>query len=133
MAVDLDNMDKVLANMAKLEKAVDLEVIREVRKKFKAIVRKYMPRFKKATPKQTGAMIKSIKIKSRSSRGVTRIKMTYFAPYAGIINQTNKNKKSRQFANEEYKQDKKAIEAQGKKAMKDSFREVFERHGVKVK
>jgi hypothetical protein len=59
--------------------------------------------------------------------------MSYFVPYAGITNQTNKNKKSRQFANEEYKQDKKAIEAQGKKAMKDSFREVFERHGVKVK
>ena len=132
MAVKLDNMDEVLANLAKLEKSVDIEAIREVRKKFKAIVRKYMPRFKKATPKQTGAMIKSIKMKSKSSRGVTRIKMSYLIPYAGVTNQSNKNKKSRQFANNEYRQDKKAIEAEGEKAMKQVFTDIFESRGIKV-
>jgi len=133
MAVKLDNMDSVLANMAKLEKSADIEAIREVRKSFKAIVRKYVPRFKKASPKQTGELIKSIKIKSRSRRGVTRIKMSYLVPYAGFTNQSNKNKKSRQFANKEYKQDKKAIEAQGEKAIKQAFKTVFEKHGIKVK
>jgi len=132
MAVDLDNMDKVLSTMAKLEKAIDTEVIREVRKKFKAIVRKYIPRFKKASPKQTGALIKSIKMKSRTTRGVTRIKMSYTVPYAGIVNQTNANTISRQFANNEYQQDKKAIEAQGKKAIRDAFKEAFEKRGIKV-
>jgi len=133
MAVKLDNMDDVLANMARLEKSVESEVIREVRKKFKAIVRKYIPRFKKATPKKTGAMIKSIKIKSRTKRGVTRIKMSYLVPYAGVANQSFKNQKSRQFANKEYQQDKKAIEEEGERAIKQAFKEVFQKHGIKVK
>ena len=133
MAVKLDNMDDVLANMARLEKSVDIEVIREVRKSFKAIVRKYVPRFKKASPKKTGQLIKSIKIKSRTKRGLTKIRMSYLAPYAGVTNQTNQNKKSRQFANEEYQKNKKAISDEGTRAIRQVFKEVFERHGVKVK
>lgn len=133
MAVKIDNIDDVLSNMAKLEKSVDIEVIRDVRKKFKAIVRTYVPRFKKVTPKQTGELIKSIKIKSRTRRGATRIRMTYQAPYAGVTNQSNKNKKSRQFANAEYRQDKKAITAKAEKAIKQAFREAFESRGIKVK
>ena len=133
MAVKLDNMDDVLANMARLEKSVDIEVIREVRKSFKAIVRKYVPRFKKASPKKTGQLIKSIKIKSRTRWGLTKIRMIYLAPYAEVTNRSNQNKKSRQFANKEYQKNKKAISHEGTRAIRQVFKEVFERHGVKVK
>jgi len=133
MAVVLDNMDSVLANMAKLEKSVDIEVIREVRKKFKAIVRKYVPRFKKTTPKQTGDLIKSIKIKSRTRRGVTSIRMTYNVPYAPFANLSFNNEKSRLFANKQYHLDKDAISDQGTKAIREVFKETFEKHGIKVK
>ncbi len=133
MAVKLDNMDSVLANMASLEKSVELEVIREVRKKFKAIVRKYVLRFKKITPKQTGELIKSIKIRGRSKRGVTNIRMTYNVPYAPFVNLKFDNEKSRLFANKQYKQDQDAISAQGTKAIKQAFKETFEKHGIKVK
>lgn len=133
MAVDLDNMDSVIANMVKLEKAVENEVIRDVRKRFKAVVRKYIPRFKGATPEQTGALIKSIKMKSRSKRGVTKIRMTYTVPYAPFVNLQFSNSKSRLFANNKYKQEKQAIEAQGIKAIRLAFKETFEKHGIKVK
>lgn len=133
MAVKLDNMDSVLANMARLEKSVDIEVIREVRKKFKAIVRKYVPRFKKTTPKQTGDLIKSIKIRSRSRRGVTTTRMTYNVPYAPFANLSFDNERSRLFANKQYKQDQDNISDEGTKAIRQAFKETFDKHGIKVK
>jgi len=43
MAVKLDNLDSVLKQFAKMEKAVELEAIREARKSFRAIMRKLKP------------------------------------------------------------------------------------------
>ena len=77
MAVDLDNLDDILKNMASMERSVELEVIRDARKRLRATVRSYTSIFKKATPKKSGALAKSIKVKSRSSRGVSTVQMTW--------------------------------------------------------
>ena len=66
-----DNLDDFIKLLSKIEGKVDTQVIREARKNMRATVRKYVPMAKKMSPKDTGALIKSIKIKSRSKRGVS--------------------------------------------------------------
>ena len=62
MAVNLDNLDDVLKQMAKMAEDSGTVVIREARKNMRATVRKYQPIFKKITPVgTTGEMAKSTK------------------------------------------------------------------------
>ncbi len=77
MAVNLDNLDDIVKQMASMERAAELEVIREARKRLRATVRSYIPVFKKATPRRSGALAKSIKVKSRSRRGVSTVQMVW--------------------------------------------------------
>lgn len=136
MAVDLDNIDEVLRQMAKLEKAVETEVIREARKKQRATIRQTIPIYKKITKEntvtRTGDLVKSIKVRSRSRRGVTNTKLTFQVPYAGYLNFT-KGYKTEGFATDEYLREKEALDERGLQDVKDAFREVLGRHGVKFK
>ena len=136
MAVKLDNMDSVLKQLAKMEKAVETEVIREARKRLRATVRKYVPIYKNLTKantkKDTGDLVKSIKVKSRSRRGVSTVKLIFTVPYAGYLNFT-KGYKTESFATDQYKKDVPALDQQGLKDIQDAFKTVFKRHGVKYK
>lgn len=136
MAVKLDNIDSVLKQLAKMEKAVATEVIREARKRLRATIRKYVPVYKNLTKantiKKTGELVKSIKIKGRSRRGVSNVKLIFTVPYAGYLNFTQ-GYKTESFATDQYKKDLAALDQQGLKDVQDSFKAVFKRHGVKFK
>ena len=136
MAVQLDNLDEVINGLSKLDKAVDSEVIREARKRMRATIRKYIPIYKKVTKenteKRTGQLVKSVKVKSRSRRGVSIVKLVFLVPYAGYVNFT-KGISSEGFASDEYKKDKNVLEREGLKDVKDSFKTVFNKYGIKVK
>lgn len=132
MAVDLDNLDDIIDQMASMERAVELDVIREARKRLRATVRRFMPIFKKATHKKTGASIKSIKVKSRSRRGVSTVTLNWGVAYAGYAN-FNKGQSAERFASEAFFKHKQEMDEQGLKDVKGSFEMMFKKHGVKVK
>ena len=132
MAVNLDNLDDIVKQMASMERAAELEVIREARKRLRATVRSYIPIFKKGTPKKTGAAIKSIKVKSRSRRGVSSIQMIWTVAYAGFAN-FKKTQTAEKFATDVFNRHKEEMDKQGLKDVKDSFEMMFKNHRIKVK
>ncbi len=131
MAVNTDNLDEVIAAMAKMEKAVDLEIIREARKRFRAIMRKLVPTVKKDSPKDTGELVKSIKVQGRSRRGISSVKIKWLVAYAGPLN-FKKGQSAEKFATELWQQRKESLDQQGSTVVRQVFKEVLERHGVKV-
>ena len=151
MAVNVDNLDEVIASMAKMEKAVELEVIREVRKKMYAVMRSLKPGAKEVSPVKTGELIKSIKVQSRSKRGLTKTKIVWKVPYAGPLNFRKTTKKKivsalgvsvvsesdransvLGYATDNWEKIKSATDAKGENLVKDTMKEVLEKHGVKV-
>lgn len=132
MAVKLDNIEDILEQMAKMADDSGTVVIREARKNLKAVVRKYMPVFKSETPRRSGDLAKSIKVKSRSRQGRSTVRLVWMASYAGYVNFKNSNSKSPFFASDKFNELKKPMDAEGLEAVKDSFRVVFKANGIKV-
>lgn len=136
MAVKLDNLDSVIKGLSKLNNSVGLEVIRDARKRMRSTVRKYIPIYKKVTKAntitRTGDMVESIKVKSRSRRGVSKVELKFTVPYAGYLNFT-KGYETEGFASEEYKKDKDILEREGLKDVKEAFKTVFNKYGIKFK
>lgn len=162
MAVKLNNMDSVLKQLAKMEKAVATEVIREARDKMRALMRSQLPKAKSSTPVgETGQLAKSPKVRSRSRRGVSTAQVIWnikqkqeqtktvfkiagvevkkdeepkkkkkFFNYAGVVN-FKKDTKSSKFATDLWNRTKPTLDQEGLKVVKESFEEVFKRHGVK--
>lgn len=161
MAVKLDNMDSVLKQLAKMEKAVATEVIREARDKMRALMRSQLPKAKSSTSVgKTGQLAKSPKVRSRSRRGVSTAQVIWnikqkqeqtktvfkiagvevkkdeepkkkkFFNYAGVVN-FKKDTKSSRFATDLWNRTKPTLDQEGLKVVKESFEEVFKRHGVK--
>jgi hypothetical protein len=81
-----DNIDSVMKAFSKLENTAVTELTKESRKAVRADMRKFMPQFKAITPKKTGALRRSVKIKSRSRRGTTKLSMIWQNDYAGYVN-----------------------------------------------
>lgn len=131
MAVNLDNLDEVVKAMAKMEKAVELEVIREVRKRFRAAIRKLIPSAKEASPVDSGDLKKSIKVQSRSRRGISKVKLIWKVMYAGPVN-FKKEQKSNRYATDLWDQKKDPLDQEGNTIVRSVFKEVLENHGVKV-
>ena len=90
-----DNADDIIKAVARLESQATGEIIRESRKAMRKQMNNYKPFFKSVTPKKTGELRKSVKIKSRSKRGVTKLTMGWTAPYAGYVNFAKKSKHSK--------------------------------------
>lgn len=132
MAVNLDNLDDVIKQMAKMEKAVELEVIREVRKKFRATMRKLVPTAKKASPIKTGQLRKSIKVKSRSKRGLTKVQVKWLIAYAGPLN-FKKGQAAEKYATDLWQKEKPGLDKKGFQIVRETMKQVMEKYGVKVK
>ena len=133
MAVDLDNLDDVLKAMAKLETAVTTEVIREARKNMLATMRKSLPAFKANTPVgETGDMKKSLKLKSRSRKGLSTVRVYWRLSYAGYVNFWKANKKSGGFASDKFRDLKSKLDQEGVEDVRRAFKKVLSEHGVKV-
>lgn len=151
MAVKVDNLDDVINQLAKMEKAVELEIIREARKRFRAVMRKLVPTAKKASPKDTGYLIKNVKVKSRSKRGVSTVKVDWQVPYAGplnfrktkktkvagflgvsIVREEERSNSAYRFATDLWHKEKESLDQEGSAIVKEVFKDVLEKHGVKV-
>jgi len=131
MAVNTDNLDEVVNQLAKMERAVELEIIREARKRMRAIMRSLMPAVKGVSPVNTGALKKSVKVQGRSRRGVSTVKLIWRVMYAGPIN-FKKGNKSEKFATDFWNQKKEQIDQDGAAVVKQVFKEVLENYGAKV-
>jgi len=131
MAVKLDNLDDVMKQFYKMEKAVDLEVIRLARKRMRAVMRSLVPEVKKISPKDTGDLIKSIKVKSSSKRGISRARIVWMVKYAGPLN-FKKDQSAEKYATNFWAQNKSSLDQEGAKIVKESMKAVLESHGVKV-
>lgn len=136
MAVKLDNIDSVIKGLSKLDKSVGLEVIRDARKRMRSTIRKYVPIYKKITKAntvtKTGDLVKSIKVKSRSKRGVSKVQLKFTVPYAGYLNFT-KGYNTEGFASNEYDKDKDTLEAQGIEDVREAFKTTFNKYGIEFK
>lgn len=132
MAALIDNLDDVIKQMAKLESAVDMEVIREVRENMRATMRKYLPLVKKISPKDTGALVKSVKIQGRSRRGVSTVKIIWGVPYAGPLN-FRKDQAAEKYATDFWNQKKNELELQAIDDIKKGFKDILGKYGVEVK
>lgn len=131
MAVKLDNLDQVLKQMAKMEKAVELEVIREARKRFRAIMRKLVPLARKSSPKKSGDLRKSIKVQSRSKRGLSKVRLLWSVVYAGPRN-FKKDQSTEGYASDLWNDSKKSIDDEASQVVKDVMKQVLEQNGAKV-
>jgi hypothetical protein len=117
----------------------------------RATIRKYKPVAKKESPKDTGALIKSIKIKSRSRKGVSSVQLMWAVPYAGpqnfrkttkkvigsafgisLIRETERANPNEKFATDLFNQKKKELDRQGTKDVRDAFVKVLTENGIKV-
>lgn len=132
MAVKINNIDEVINAFAEMDKAATGAALRQVRKRFRATIRRFIPVFKNLTPKKTGASVKSIKIKSRSKRGVSTVKLSYGVPYAAYANYNPANKKSLRFATEGYRKSKADLEKQAIEDIKGTFTLILQGNGFNV-
>ena len=126
-----DNLDDFIKLLAKIEGKVDTQVIREARKNMRATIRKFKPMAKKLSPKKTGELIKSIKVKSRSSKGKSTVRLMWAVPYAGPLN-FRKNGENEKFATDFYADQKKKLDREGTKDVRDAFVKVLNENGIKV-
>ena len=81
-----DNVDDIIKAVASLEAKATGDMIRESRKAMRKTMNSYKPFFKRVTPKKSGDLRRSVKIKSRSKRGTTKLTMGWAEPYAGYVN-----------------------------------------------
>ncbi len=126
-----DNLDDFIKLLSKIEGKVDTQVIREARKNMRATIRKFKPFAKKESPKKTGALIKSIKVKSRSSKGRSTVRLMWAVPYAGPQN-FRKEGENEKFATDLFNQKKAELDRQGTEDVRSAFVKVLNENGIKV-
>jgi len=127
-----DNIDKVLKAVAKLEAKATGDMIRESRKAMRRTMTSYKPYFKSVTPKKTGKAKKSIKIKSRSKRGVTKMTMKWDIPYSNPMNFKRGTSSSAKVTNA-FKSKKSKLDRDIEQAVVVAQRDYLKSRGFKVK
>jgi len=127
-----DNVDGVIKQLAKLETKVTNQLVVETRKAIKAEVRNSRTMFKKITPKgKTGALRRSVKVKSRTKKGVTKVSLYWNIFYAGYVNFWKKSPHYKKVTNG-YKANKSILERNIKKRIVDTQRVFFNKNGIKA-
>ncbi len=132
MAELIDNLDDIIKQMARLGSVVDNEVIREVRKNMRATMRKYVPLVKKISPKDTGELVKSVKVRGRSKRGVSTVKVIWGVPYAGPLN-FRKGNSVEKYATDFWDQKKEELELQAVQDIRKGFKDILGKYGIEIK
>jgi len=134
--VSIDNMDDVMRKLTKIGKGNGQEVIVEARKGLRKVVQGLVPAFKSATPKDSGDLQRSIKVKSRTKRGVTSVKLMWDQSdsdsYGSFVNFRKDTDNYRKISNL-YKAYKWRIDQASREAIKLAIKKVFESNGFKVK
>ena len=126
-------------------------------------MRSNLPQARQASPVETGRLKKSLKVRSRSRRGVSSAQVRWdikepkktkkqkkasilgipliekeepkkskLINYAGVVN-FKKGQSAEGFGFDLWKTNKSILDAEGLEMVKDTFKEVLEKHGVKVK
>jgi len=85
----------------------------------------------KETQEKTKTVLKFAGIKVKKSEGSK--KKNKFFNYAGVVNFSDKNKKSGDFATDLWKNDKEKLDQEGLRIVKNSFEVVFDKYGIKYK
>ena len=132
-----DNFDSVVKALSKLENSAVTELTKETRKSMRAEIRKNLPKFKSATPVDSGELKRSVKVKSRSKRGVTKFSMVWLTRYAGYVNFARKikdgiNPNSRVITNL-FQHNKARLDRDIKKVIVDTQKRFFKSKGFDVK
>jgi len=127
-----DNIDDVIKQLAKLEPKVTNELVKETRNAMKKEVRNSRSRFKQMTPKKTGALRKSVKVKSRTKKGVTKVSLYWDSPYAGYVNFWRKSPHYQRVTSA-YRANKAKLARDIEKSIIDTQASFFKRNGLKVK
>ena len=148
--VSIDNMDQVMRKLTKIGKGNGQEVIVEARKGLRKVVQSFVPAFKSATPKDSGDLQRSIKVKSSTKRGVTSVRLVWDQPegsrYGSFVNfsksgvvirkghpvEMSKGSGYRKISNL-YKAYKWRMDQASRDAIKIAIKKVFEKEGFTVK
>lgn len=127
-----DNIDHMINQLAKLEPKVTTQMVAETRNAMRKTVRNYRTVFKSITPKKTGALRKSVKVKSKTKKGVTKVSLAWDSPYAGYVNFWKKSPHYKKVTSA-YKAKKAKMERDIQKSMVDAQSSFFKKNGIKVK
>lgn len=148
--ISIDNMDQVMRKLTKIGNGNGQEVIVEARKGLRKVVQGFVPAFKSATPKDSGDLQRSIKVKSRTTRGVTSVRLVWDQPegsrYGSFVNfsksglvirkgnpvEMSKGSGYRKISSL-YNAYKWRMDQASREAIKQALRIVFEREGFTVK
>jgi len=135
-SIYIDNIDQVMKALTKIGKGNGQEIIVEARKGLNKVVADMIPAFKAATPKDTGALRGSLKKRSRTSKGITRVQMVWDQPegntYGSYVNFAKNGSGYRKISNL-YKAYKWRMDQTSREAIRKAMKTVFEKHGFTVK
>lgn len=125
------NIDQVYRQIAMLESKTQNEPILEARKELKAIARNNIKNVKKETPKKTGKLQKSIKMKSRSRRGKTQVSVVWDSPYGYKVNFSEN--KSNGFKNTAFEKIEQQVRTDATNSIQKVLTSFFNKNGINVK
>ncbi len=128
--INLENEKEIFAAFAKMEKP-NTGII-EARKEMKKVAMKYKKVFKAITPVDSGDLRRSVKVKSKSGRGVTNITLLWDVHYAGYVNFWDKSPHA-EFVRNKYDMLKPKLDREGREAIKKGMKNALEKAGFKVK
>ena len=127
-----DNIDEVIKAVAKLETKAMGDMVRESRKAMRREMNSYKPFFKSVTPKKSGKAKKSVKVKSKSKRGVTKMSMVWDVPYSNPMNFKRGTSSSAKVTNA-FKSKKSVMDRDIKFAVVKAQKDYLKSRGFKVK
>jgi len=127
-----DNIESILKATAQLENKAVTEMVRENRKAMRKVFNNYKPYFKQNTPKKSGKASKSIKVRSRSRRGRTKLTMYWNVPYSNPMNFKRGTSSSRVITNS-FRNKKNKLDSDIKKAIITSQKQYLKSRGFTVK
>ena len=128
--VHLDNEKEIFAAFAKMEKP-NAGIV-EARKELKKVANKYKKPFKAATPTgPTGDLKRSVKVKSKSKRGMTFITLLWEVDYAGYVNFWKKSAHS-EFVTMKFNMLKPRLDTEGRAAINKGMTTALTKAGFKV-
>ena len=127
-----DNIDSILKATAQLESKAMTEMVRESRKAMRKEFNKNKPFFKQVTPKKTGKARKSIKVKSRTKRGVTTMRMIWDLPYSNPMNFKRGTSSEAKVTNG-FKSQKSRLDRDISRAIVTAQKDYLKSRGFKVK
>ena len=131
--IDLDNVDEVIRTLSKLENKTFTEILREARKKMRATMRKEVKGAKQDTPVgESGDLKRNIKVRSRTKRGRSTVKVNWDQFYSGFVN-FKKKQLGERFATDFYLARKDRLENLGRRDITEAFTKVMTDLGFKVK